>query len=381
MEANVPLAIQIVIDDVGWWCGEDGHERGEPYRSGAPRPHVPADYAAIVELGRRLGVRPQAAMILCEWDRHDILRQVPSATWQGAAWDNSRWVGPWLDEAAEIINNGREHFELTIHGLGHEYWDEAGVVSRAEWHDPEGRMRPRDQVRAHPDYYERLLDQNGLGPMPQSFVPAAFQHRFAGEFADILAERGVRYLSTPFGGMFRDREPEDEWFGVEAGVLTVNRTTDLVNWHVIGPEPQGEIVGPICGMHWPNLLHEDPDRSVEVVQRWVDLLQPYDARSDRMLARNAAEGFSQCVYHKWARVRTAGKVVEVDLTVLQSLQAPGLLDSFHLKLPPGLQVAGTEGFMVLEEGLDAAGHGLLKLQRQPGSWRGVLTCVTAAEAP
>ncbi|MEN6302607.1 MAG: hypothetical protein ABFD96_07790, partial [Armatimonadia bacterium] len=118
-EANIPLAIQVVIDDVGWWCGADGHERGEPYRSGCVRDHVPADYAAIVELGKRLGMRPQAAMIMCEWDRQNILRDVPSATWQGRDWDNSRWVGPWLDEAAHIIRAGRAHFELTIHGIGH----------------------------------------------------------------------------------------------------------------------------------------------------------------------------------------------------------------------------------------------------------------------
>lgn len=99
----------------------------------------------------------------------------------------------------------------------------------------------------------------------------------------------------------------------------------------------------------------------------------------RMLARNAAEGFSQCVHHKLARVRTTGDVVEVDLTALQGLQALGLLDCFHLKLPPGLKASIADWFAVLEERLDAAGHGLLRLQRQPGSWRGTLTCTAAAE--
>ena len=32
VRACVPLPLQIVIDDVGWWSGEDGHERGEPFR-------------------------------------------------------------------------------------------------------------------------------------------------------------------------------------------------------------------------------------------------------------------------------------------------------------------------------------------------------------
>lgn len=365
IEANIPLAIQVVIDDVGWWCGADGHERGEPYRSGCVRDHVPADYAAIVELGKRLGMRPQAAMIMCEWDRQNILRDVPSATWQGRDWDNSRWVGPWLDEAAHIIREGREHFELTIHGIGHEYWDEQGVASRAEWHDREGKMRRREEVLRHLEYYGRLLDQNGLGPLPESFVPAAFLHRFgAGKdgMGAILAQHGVKYMSTPYGSMFRDRDTEGQWFGVDEGLLTVDRGRDLLSWHVTGGEPQGEITGPICGMHWPNLLHADPEHNGEVVDRWVRLLKPYGSRWDRMLARNAAEGFSQCVYHTLGEVRVEGERVVVDVSAARELGASGVLDSFYVKLK-GAGKVEADGFVTAGETEDGAGHRVVRLER------------------
>jgi hypothetical protein len=91
------MAIQVVIDDVGWWCSEDGSARGEPFRTSCPRNHVPADYRAIIELGRRLNMHPQAAMVLCEWDRTNLLRKLPSSTWMGDAWDNARWQGPWRE--------------------------------------------------------------------------------------------------------------------------------------------------------------------------------------------------------------------------------------------------------------------------------------------
>ena len=104
------MPIQVVIDDVGWWSGEDGSKKQEPYRTGINRNHVPADYRAIVELGKSLGIRPQAAMVLCEWDKENILRQLPTSTWMGEKWDNSKWVGPWMEEAAEIIRNNRELF-------------------------------------------------------------------------------------------------------------------------------------------------------------------------------------------------------------------------------------------------------------------------------
>jgi hypothetical protein len=37
LSITIPMPIQIVIDDVGWWSGEDGHERQEPYRTGISR--------------------------------------------------------------------------------------------------------------------------------------------------------------------------------------------------------------------------------------------------------------------------------------------------------------------------------------------------------
>ena len=141
----IPMPIQIVIDDVGWWSGEDGSKRQEPFRTGINLNHVPADYQSIANLGRALGIRPQAAFILCEWDKENILRNLPTSTWMGDKWDNSIWIRPWMEEAAEIIRSNQNYFELTLHGIGHEYW-EGGTFTRAEWTDSKGQMRPEGQV-------------------------------------------------------------------------------------------------------------------------------------------------------------------------------------------------------------------------------------------
>lgn len=94
LQAFIPMPLQVVIDDVGWWSGNDGSMRQEPYRTGINRNYVPADYKAIVDLGRALDIRPQAALVLCEWDRENILKHLPTSTWMGSNWDNSKWVGP-----------------------------------------------------------------------------------------------------------------------------------------------------------------------------------------------------------------------------------------------------------------------------------------------
>ncbi len=281
LSATVPMPIQIVIDDVGWWSGEDGHERQQPYRTGIGRNHVPADYQAIVDLGVQLGVRPQAATILCEWDRENILREVPTITWMREKWDNSQWIGPWLDEAADIIRNNQDHYELTLHGVGHEYWQDENMT-RAEWADSSGKMRPLDQVELHLDYFEKILNQNQLGTFPTSFVPTAFLHGFGltGEhnisMAGVLKKRGMNYINTPFYNMYNAEGAQFGLFGVDSGVITVDRGEDLLGWDAFSEKPAGVLTGPTCGLHWPNLLHKDPSRNSEIVDAWVKLLQAYN---------------------------------------------------------------------------------------------------------
>ena len=313
----VPMPIQIVIDDVGWWSGEDGHEIQQPYRTGINRNHVPADYQAIVDLGIKLGVRPQAATILCEWDRENILRDVPTITWMREQWDNSKWVGPWLDEAADIIRNNQNHYELTMHGVGHEYWQDENMT-RAEWADPSGQMRPLDQIELHLDYFEKLLDQNQLGSFPTSFVPTAFLHGFGltGEhkisMAEVLKKRGVDYINTPFNNMYNAAGAQFELFGIDSGVITVDRGEDLLDWDVFSGKPSGVLSGPTCGLHWPNLLHEDPSRNSEIVDAWVKLLKPYNDKPETLLAKNSSSFRNQLVHHVCTKVQIREDKIDID---------------------------------------------------------------------
>lgn len=320
----VPMPIQIVIDDVGWWSGQDGHERQQPYRTGINRNHVPADYQAIADLGIKLGVRPQAATILCEWDRENILRDVPTITWMREKWDNSKWVGPWLDEAADIIRNNQNHYELTLHGVGHEYWQDKNMT-RAEWADSSGQMRPLDQVELHLDYFEKLLNQNQLGTFPTSFVPTAFLHGFGltGEhkisMAEVLKKRGVNYINTPFDNMYNAAGTKFGLFGIDSGVITVDRGEDLLDWDVFGGKPSGVLTGPTCGLHWPNLLHEDSSRNSEIVDAWVKLLKPYHDKSETLLAKNSSSFRNQLVHHVCTKVEILEDKIALDFKKTNAL--------------------------------------------------------------
>jgi hypothetical protein len=373
--ALIPMPIQVVIDDVGWWSGEDGSQRQEPFRTGIRRRHVPADYRAIVELGRALDVRPQAAMVLCEWDTENMLRALPESTWMGRAWDNRRWLGPWLEEAAEIIRDNAAHMELTIHGLGHEHW-EGGRFTRAEWADENGRMRPREQVEAHLDAFEAILSQHRLGSLPRSFVPTAFRHGFGRtegrtvSMAEVLARRGVTYVNTPFSSMANADAVQHGVFGIDSEVMTVDRGDDLLDWNVIGDVPRGELAGPTCGLHWPNLLHLDPGRNPEIVAGWVALLAPYRDRPDTMLARDSVYFQRQLAHHVCTRVAVSGETIALDFRETDALSARLGAGPLTLKIrsAAGLDFSSdTVTIAAVSSRSDAAGilH-TLHLERRPG---------------
>jgi len=334
---KIPMPIQVVIDDVGWWSGEDGSLRQEPYRTGIMRNHVPADYRAIAELGSILGIRPQAAMILCEWDKHNILRKLPDSTWMGEKWDNSKWVGPWLEEAAEIININRKNFEITLHGLGHEYWIN-GVFTRAEWATKDGVMRPKEQVEKHLDFYHEILNQNKLGEFPSSFVPTAFCHAFGKSqgndisIAELLKKRGINYINTPFSSMANSESVSNKYFGFDSGVITVDRGEDLLDWNMIGVTPKGAIKGPVCGLHWPNLLHSDPDRNSESVNEWVKLLKPYSKNVETMLAPDSEKFRVQLAHFGCTEVKINENKIELDFTNTDLLPVSYFKDEFYIKL-------------------------------------------------
>jgi hypothetical protein len=346
--AAIPMPIQVVIDDVGWWNGNNGSRQQEPFRTGIVRNHVPEDYQAIVDLGRALNIRPQAAMILCEWDRKNILRKLPTATWMGAGWDNSKWVGPWMDKAADIIRNNRAHYELTMHGVGHEYWTD-GKFTRAEWAERNGTMRPLDQVEAHLDAYAELLEQNQLGPFPSAWVPCAFYHGFGpiGESkvsaAEVVKKRGVTYINTPFSIMANREGVQYGLFGFDAGVITVDRGQDALGWTATGVAPTRAVRGPTCGMHWPNVLHPDPQRNSETVDVWVRFLRPFNDRVDAMLAPDSLFFRNQLVHNVCTPLTLTERTVRLDFTKVDGM--PGTLGrkelTLRFKSPAPLQLQST----------------------------------------
>jgi hypothetical protein len=183
-------------------------------------------------------------------------------------------------------------------------------------------MRPLDQVELHLDYFAKLMNQNQLGPFPISFVPTAFLHGFGPtgdhniSMAGVIKKRGITYINTPFYNMYNAKAVQFDLFGIDAGVMTVDRGEDLFDWDIIGGRPKGILSGPTCGLHWPNLLHEDPERNPEIVEAWVAFLKTYNYKLESILAPDSDSFQNQLVHHlctkTWLSDNTidTGKIIE-----------------------------------------------------------------------
>lgn len=298
----IPRPTYIVIDDVGWWQGTDGSAWGEPYRTGLKRRHCVADYAALDQLARKLDIRPQVAFVAGEWDRRNLLRQVPNSNWQLSAWDNSKNMGKHLDEAMEVINAG--NLCLAIHGLCHEYWDEPGQPSRCEF----GYERDLAIIRQHLDAYFTILEDNGYKGRIQAYVPPGFRHKVGWE-TGLMKQYGARYMSTTFTNM-QTEQPADRCI-VEEGVINCDRVVNPIKWYEVNAMPPQEINKGFFGLHWPNLLHINPAENNVTIQRWVDHFNRYRQIFGIILAQDEDEGHQQAYYEKYAHLSVAPEGVRI----------------------------------------------------------------------
>ncbi len=338
----IPASFFIVVDDVGWWCGEDHRYKGGPSRSGIGRRHVPEDYAALIELGRRLDMRFQWAFVVGEWDRWNLLKDVPGSNKHWSDWDNASRLDPRIDEARDLLNAGAAHFELTMHGLVHMYWHQRDVMSYAEFYSNVGgmpdevRMNPREILKQHIETYLELIHRNGLTMPVRSFVPPCFRYIFSkgdGELSHLLAQYGILYLSTPFAGMGCREAVKPVDAGAENGIITVDRNRDFTRWYEVGPPPPEALRPGFFGLHWPNLLHPDPARNMETIDRWTAYFQRYQNRFDILPARDAPMAYTQALYRRFTAATPTSEGFSLDFTAVDAENAAAAGDGpwFHVR--------------------------------------------------
>lgn len=340
VEVFLPMPVFPVVEDVGWWQGEDGSAKHQPYRNAFARRHCLNDYQALVRFARRLGARIGLGMVLGEWDRHNVLKNVDGSTWMGKTWDNLANQGPWLDETADYLRSNLDALELGLHGLCHEFWNR-GKMERSEFHDPNGIMRSPWVIRAHLDAFASILEHNGFSQFPRLFFPPALNHSFGNgreSIQAILEEYGIRYVVTRFGRARQFAPPKHETMTWECGVGILERGLSPAPWHESASAPAWDFSGPILALHWGNLLHIEPELNTAVVDGWAKMLLDRTAGPEYILSEDFSACWRQTAWCSFGNLFIERGTVIIDCDQ-RPKDMPGAGGPFWLKMQSNRQPA------------------------------------------
>ena len=330
MQIIFPRPFAIAIDDLGWINGQNDGEGGYgPYRLGMNRNITLKDYEAVVDLAQKAGVRLQGLFILSEMDRENFLGAYPTTTHMREKWNNDALISDLQLDIMEFVKKEAAHLEFGLHGVGHEFWPEAGKRRRAEWYNTvDHHPWPEEEIRIHVECYIRILKQYGLSQdnghsFPESFVPCAYSYHWDPEgpysSGSILSDYGVRYANTDFTQIPECNPPaEPNGGGFDHRVHVMNRYNYGNLWYEMGKLPTTPLEAQptdYIETHWPNLLAAEGQSQKDITQRWADYYQAVQATRDRYCAKNTAQMHSQWLYNTYTKVteRSIG-VVQIDNT-------------------------------------------------------------------
>ena len=168
----IPRPLQIVVDDLGWFCPNDERTTFGPARTAMTRYHVAEDYEAINYLGEQLGMMINCAFIVGEWDPDNRLRSVKGLSKYGDGWDNAAHLdSKEMARCVEVINSS-PYIDFALHGLFHNYYRGDGVYHNSDYYYHDGDalvMIPEAEVLSICDLldsrlYEMRAALDGVAP-------------------------------------------------------------------------------------------------------------------------------------------------------------------------------------------------------------------------
>jgi hypothetical protein len=122
-------------------------------------------------------------------------------------------------------------------------------------------------------------------------------------------------------------------------VLLVERGKSESAWNAIGCEPAFSFDGPFLPLHWANILHPDPEKNTEVVDKWVDFIQTGARQHGFLLSRDMRSCLTQYLHVVFAHIDKQDGGFTIDLTWKKNI--PGHLydSSFFVRLshPPSME--------------------------------------------
>ena len=313
----IPEALQIVIDDLGWFCGDDDRKSGGASRTGMPRRHTHLDYECIDALGRAIGQKIFCAFVVGEWDPDNRLRAISHLSKYGENWDNARFL--CKDEMQKVVYaiNNAEYIDLGVHGINHGYYME-GVDNHdvSDYYYRINKVRymvGEEEIRARLDHFFGLLEYYNINKKVTGMVPPSYAYRID-ELSYILRDYGIKYVSTPFRLLKDERY---KYIHIEnSGIITIDRQKDVLDWYEYNADY--DVLPEKCGhygAHWPNFLHIDPKRNMEIVSKAVKYFKRCADNIGCIISKDMRFAVTQSLYYKYAEITEGvGGTTAINLT-------------------------------------------------------------------
>lgn len=334
---TIPAALQINMDDVGWWCGSDDRKIGGPSRTAMPRPHCVRDYQAIADLGKALNMKITCAMVIGEWDMDNRLaNEVPYFSHYGENWNNSAYRdSDQMREAVEIMNNS-SYIDIALHGLYHGYYmpgvDNPDISDFYYRIDNKYYVVPEDEIRNRLDHFFLLYEEHKMTTPVESFIPPSFVYRDF-EISEILREYGIKYCEPIFNSTLSigANNPELlESVFVENDIITVDRGFNPIPWDSVNSDFDAVADKPfgIMGIHWPNILNMDPEKHGDTLKKILPYFDRCSQTFGIVMSRNMAFAATQALYRKYTKLTKQENIIILDLNDIP--KASGRLNSFFV---------------------------------------------------
>ena len=346
---KIPLAYQTVVDDIGWFTGDDDRHKGLPSRTGMPRKHVAEDYAVINEIGKRINQKITGAFVIGEWDKNNRMTGKPHMTPKPDEWDCKSKINMQEAERCFETIESSEYIDISLHGLLHSYWDEEMGHDDQQYY-----IRPRKgcsenqrKVPVSDEYFEKCIDTFfdiyrdwGFTKQINTFVSpgSAFgPPELSYGFARVLRERGFKYWANYWNDVKTSTVIE--------GLTFCSKGTGCVEWNVYDVNPailpdyvvahnDGVVrpKGTIFGLHWPNFLRFDPKKNVEVIDAWVDFYRRQGEVFGLMISRDMGFAARQAIYERYTKITYGEKEIILDFADVDASGAIDIGNTMYISL-------------------------------------------------
>ena len=314
----IPRPFHVCVDDVGWFCGSDDRKKGGPSRTGINRFHTIEDYVAIENLGKAVNMKISCGFVLGEWDMENSLKALPHFSHFGNNWKNSEYRSQREMENIVDIINSAPHIDFTLHGLYHGYYKEG--IDNHDSSDYFYRINkelfktPESEIKSRLDAFFHIMEYHKIKKQVTQFIPPSFTYR-QGDMAGILKSYGISYIATIFKSMEKLTGDVCDFVYSENGITVIDRNNNPIPWDEMAADFISlDDCNGILGIHWPNFLHENPERNDEAVKNAAEYINRCCSRFDTVAAEDISVCAMQQLVLKYGKITESDSGITVDLS-------------------------------------------------------------------